>query len=221
MSAAGELAMTARDLALWNIAVMNRAVLKPASYVSSSATTLLADGAPPAYGLGVNVAITGGRRQISHGGEVSGFTARSEVYPDEKAAIVVFTNIYPGAGEPGQIGYAHRECHFCAGRNRGRRRTRDRAKIDDGLLKGTIDRSPFTPAANADFTQEVLADYAASLAPLGAAHRVRRRWRIAAWRHDDPLVSHSRRRVVTSLTTMTLLDEIDQGHHRAVRPANR
>jgi hypothetical protein len=37
--------------------------------------------------------MVGGRRQISHGGEVSGFTARNEVYPHEKVAIVVLVNI--------------------------------------------------------------------------------------------------------------------------------
>ena len=45
MSAAGELAMTASDLARWNIAMMNRAVLKPASYRELERETLLADGA--------------------------------------------------------------------------------------------------------------------------------------------------------------------------------
>jgi hypothetical protein len=43
-------------------------------------------------------------------------------------------------------------------------------RIYDALTKGTIDRAVFTPAANAYFTQEVLTDYAASLAPLD------RRW---------------------------------------------
>ena len=36
------------------------------------------------------------------------------------------------------------------------------------LMKGTIDRTLFTPAANAFFTADVLADYAKSLTPLGA-----------------------------------------------------
>ena len=76
MSAAGELAMTAADLARWDISVMNRAVLKPQSYKELEREVLLTSGAPTGYGLGVTVAVTGGRRQISHGGEVSGFTAR-------------------------------------------------------------------------------------------------------------------------------------------------
>ena len=38
----------------------------------------------------------------------------------------------------------------------------------DGLAQGNIDRSLLTSNANAFFTAEVLADYAASLGPLGA-----------------------------------------------------
>lgn len=37
-----------------------------------------------------------GTRRISHSGAVSGYTTTHEPYPDEKAAIVVYTNIYPG-----------------------------------------------------------------------------------------------------------------------------
>ena len=32
--------------------------------------------------------MAGGRRQISHGGEVSGFTAENDVYPDEKTSVM-------------------------------------------------------------------------------------------------------------------------------------
>jgi D-alanyl-D-alanine carboxypeptidase len=41
-------------------------------------------------------------------------------------------------------------------------------KIYGDLVKGTIDRSLFTPSANAFFTAAVLSDYASTLAPLGA-----------------------------------------------------
>ena len=44
----------------------------------------LNNGVGSRYGLGVSIGIADGRRVISHGGEVSGFTARNEVYPDER-----------------------------------------------------------------------------------------------------------------------------------------
>ncbi|MDH5198841.1 MAG: beta-lactamase family protein, partial [Gemmatimonadota bacterium] len=101
---AGQLAMTAHDLALWDLSVINQSVLQPASYRTQQTEMLLADGTAAGYGLGVSIGTTGGRRLVSHGGAVSGYTTTNLIYPDDRAAIVVFTNIYPGAaGAPGQI----------------------------------------------------------------------------------------------------------------------
>jgi D-alanyl-D-alanine carboxypeptidase len=165
---AGQLAMTARDLAAWNIALMNQTVLSPASSRAQQTATLLASGTATGYGLGLNVTMIGGRRRLSHGGAVSGYTTTNLVYPDDKAAIVVFTNIYPGGGgASGQIAsriasiiLTSVDSEDAAARELARR-------VYAGLAKGTIDRSLFTPNANAFFTDQVLADYAASLGPLG------------------------------------------------------
>ena len=46
--------------------------------------------------------------------------------------------------------------------------TEQAKRIYDGLRQGTIDRSLFTANANAYFTDQVIADYAASLGALGA-----------------------------------------------------
>jgi CubicO group peptidase (beta-lactamase class C family) len=166
---AGQLAMTARDLATWNIAVMNRALLREASYRQQQADMLLESGISTRYGLGVSLSAPNGRRRVSHGGAVSGYTTTNEIYPDDKAAIVVFTNIYPGAsGATGQIAGAIAEVIF-AQADSASLAARDLARrIYDGLAKGQIDRGLFTPDANAYFTEQVLADYAASLGPLGA-----------------------------------------------------
>jgi CubicO group peptidase (beta-lactamase class C family) len=92
MFAAGELAMTAEDLAKWDISVINQSVLKPASYREMETDVLLKNGLDTHYGLGVDVNSQGGHRAISHGGEVSGFTATNTVFPDDRAAVVVLTN---------------------------------------------------------------------------------------------------------------------------------
>src|SRR5271165_5227209 len=55
MYAAGELAMTAEDLAKWDISVMKQSVLKPASYREMETEVLLKNGAGTRYGLGVSV----------------------------------------------------------------------------------------------------------------------------------------------------------------------
>jgi hypothetical protein len=41
-------------------------------------------------------------------------------------------------------------------------------RIYDDLVRGTIDRTLFTPGANAYFSAEAISDYQNSLAPLGA-----------------------------------------------------
>jgi CubicO group peptidase (beta-lactamase class C family) len=166
---AGELAMTAHDLAVWDISVIDRTVLRPESYRTQQTDVPLASGGPTGYGLGVSVGVQGGRRRISHGGAVSGYTTSDIVFPDDRAAIVVFTDIYPGAaGAPDQIAARIANLLF-APPDTATAATLDAARrIYDGLMRGTIDRALFTPDANDYFTPEVLADYAASLGPLGA-----------------------------------------------------
>lgn len=165
--AAGGLAMTAEDLARWDVSMMNRSIMKAASYKQMQTETLLANGAGTNYGLGVNVAVSDGRRVISHGGEVSGFTAINQVYPDDRAAIVVLTNIDAAstssliASKMADLLFAPAGSGAAAGLAQARR-------VFEGLQKGTIDRALFTANANAYFSDQALADFAASLGPLGA-----------------------------------------------------
>jgi CubicO group peptidase (beta-lactamase class C family) len=168
MFAAGELAMTAHDLALWDISMIDRAVLKSASYHAMETNTLLSNGAATGYGLGVQVGMSGGRRQISHTGEVSGFTARSDVYPDDRTAVVVLTNL-DATGASSQIVSRVTPLLFRAAPDRDAERALAQAKaVFDGLQRGRIDRSLFTANANAYFSDQALADFAAGLAPLGS-----------------------------------------------------
>ncbi|HEY0671011.1 MAG TPA: serine hydrolase domain-containing protein [Longimicrobiales bacterium] len=164
----GQLAMTSHDLALWNLSVINRSLLKPASYDVMMRDMLLTGGTNTGYGLGLNTGMTGGRRRISHGGAVSGYTTSNEVYPEERAAITVFTNIYPGAaGAPGQIVARVRSIIFAPAAPTDTAADVLARRIYDGLTRGTIDRAFFTANANAYFTAEVLADYQGSLSALG------------------------------------------------------
>src|SRR5260221_14114622 len=90
--AAGELAMPAADLAKWDISIMDQKLMKPSSYSEFGTEVLLKNGLGTHYGLGVDVNSQAGHRALSHGGEVSGFTAQNIVFPDEKVAVVVLTN---------------------------------------------------------------------------------------------------------------------------------
>jgi D-alanyl-D-alanine carboxypeptidase len=166
---AGGLAMTAHDLAQWDLSVIDQSVLSSASYRTQQTDMLLAAGTATGYGLGVSVGTSGGRRRVSHGGAVSGYTTSNTIYPDDRAAIVVFTNIYPGAaGAPDQIAARIAGILFAPADSAAAEARALARRIYDGLMQGTIDRALFTPDADAYFTPEVLSDYAASLGPLGA-----------------------------------------------------
>jgi len=166
MFAAGELAMTAHDLALWDISMIDQTILKPSSYRAMETEVELNNGVGSRYGLGVGIGIADGRRVISHGGEVSGFTARNEVYPDDRVAIVVLTNM-DATGTPAQIATSISKTIFAQTDPATPKTTEQMRKIFDELQKGRIDRSQFTSNANAYFDEQAVKDFAASLGPLG------------------------------------------------------
>ncbi|MDQ6803339.1 MAG: beta-lactamase family protein [Acidobacteriota bacterium] len=163
MFAAGELAMTAHDLALWDISMIEQAILKPQSYRAMETEVQLANGVGTRYGLGLSIGMSDGRRFVSHGGEVSGFTATNTVYLDDRAAVVVLTNL-DATGASGQIATRIANLLFATSDNAT---TALAQKIFEGFQKGEIDRSLFTSNANAYFSDQALKDFASSLGPLG------------------------------------------------------
>ena len=92
MFAAGELAMPAHDLALWDISVIDRSLLDAASYVQMLTPVRLKNGASTDYGLGVQLGQRDGHPVVEHSGEVSGFVSQNVVFPDARAAVIVLTN---------------------------------------------------------------------------------------------------------------------------------
>ncbi|MEO8478985.1 MAG: serine hydrolase domain-containing protein [Gemmatimonadota bacterium] len=167
--AAGQLAMTSHDLATWDVGMIQQRVLTPASYHSQQTAVLLNNGASSDYGLGLDVGMDGSRRVLSHGGAVSGYTTTNVVYPDDGAAIVVFTNIYPGGGgATNQIAGRIENIIFASADSVDMVAERQARMVYDGLARGTIDRSLFTDNANAYFSTQVVQDYGTSLGALGA-----------------------------------------------------
>jgi D-alanyl-D-alanine carboxypeptidase len=169
MFAAGELAMTARDLARWDISTIDRTILSPASYQTMQTNVLLKNGLATGYGLGVQIGASAGRRMVSHTGEVSGFTAANQIYPDDKAAVVVLTNL-DATGASSQLAGRIATLLFRAtSPDSAAAAALAQAKtIFEGLQHGRIDRSLFTSNANAYFSDAALADFASGLGPLGA-----------------------------------------------------
>ena len=167
MFAAGELAMTAGDLAKWDISMIDQTVLKPASYKEMETVVLLKNGAATRYGLGVGVTTVNGHRVLEHGGEVSGFTAENIVLPDDKIAIMVLTN-QDAADAASEIGNQVRAALLKSDNPQDQKEDERIRKVYDGLQQGKIDRSLFTDNANSYFDDRALKDYADSLGPLGA-----------------------------------------------------
>jgi len=166
MFAAGELAMTATDLAKWDISIIDQKLMKSASYWELSREVLLNNGVGTQYALGVDVTNESGHRRLEHGGEVSGFTAENIVYPDDRVAIVVLTN-QDAASASGIIGRGIAPLLFENADAATAQKLDQARKIFDGLQHGQIDRSLFTSNANSYFTSQALQDFASSLGPLG------------------------------------------------------
>jgi D-alanyl-D-alanine carboxypeptidase len=165
--AAGELAMRARDLAQWDIGMIDQRLLKPASYKEMQSDVRLKNGQETHYGLGISVRMDHGHRELEHGGAVSGFTAENMVFPDDRMSVTVLTNDMPTDAAP-EIAGKLVALLFPAG-PLDRTQEQQARKILEQLQQGTLDRSMFTANANSYFTEQALKDFATSLAPLGPA----------------------------------------------------
>ncbi len=160
--AAGELAMTAHDLALWDESLIARSLLKPESYQEMFTEVKLKDGKGTHYGLGVFVGDLDGRRDISHGGEVTGFVSDNEVLVDDGVALAVLTNhMASGAAQIARLS---------ASTVAGQKRTaaeEETLAMYRSLQKGELDRARLAPNLDAYFDTQAVADFKNSLGPLG------------------------------------------------------
>ena len=170
--AAGELAMSASDLAKWDIARLNRSVMPADDWQVQETPILLTNGKSTNYGLGVFTGTAKGHRYVEHTGEAVGFLSENIVYPDDKAAVVVLVNsdfsdaftgiasqiselILPPAAEPAATGDAETA------------KTAQARAIFDQLRTGKLNRATMTEDANYYFDATAIGDYRDSLGKLG------------------------------------------------------
>ncbi|HSR00677.1 MAG TPA: serine hydrolase domain-containing protein [Sphingomicrobium sp.] len=168
--AAGELSMSAADLAKWDIARINRTLIPERDWAEQETPVLRTDGRTNGYGLGVFNTYARERHVINHGGEAVGFLTQNSIYPDTKDAIVVFTNA-DFSGATGTLTSGIEKIALNSPEpalsNEGDR-TDDVRAIYDALASGKVDPSKFTANLDYYFNPTTLADYRTSLAPLGA-----------------------------------------------------
>jgi D-alanyl-D-alanine carboxypeptidase len=177
------LAMAPSELALWDVSLIERSLLKPASYAAELQSVVLKSGKKKDYALGLDVETIHGRQRIGHEGAGSGYLSANRIWPQEHAAIIVVTN-NDWAG-PGDL--VDRIAFTVLPRKPELARA---STLFAQFQQGQIDRSLFTDNANRFLDQAVLEEIRTGLAPLGPArlidlmsesHRggmVTRRWRI-------------------------------------------
>ncbi len=163
----GDLAMPASALLKWDIGIMKQSLLSKASYAEFETAQKLKDGTDSGYGLGTDVHVRNGRRELEHGGEVGGFVAENVMYPDDGVAVVVLTNEVASSAA-GKIASAITPLLFPASAGDGADTFAGPLQgIMTGLQDGQIDRTLFTVDCNAYFDKDALADFKSTLAPMG------------------------------------------------------
>ncbi|HEY8004212.1 MAG TPA: serine hydrolase domain-containing protein [Phenylobacterium sp.] len=164
--AAGELAMTPSTLARWDISLMAKSLLSPASYDALYTPIKLTGGKDSGYSLGLFIHDDHGRKRIEHGGAGSGFLSTNQMWPAEKIAVVAFTN----NDWAGPESVADRVAYVVLPPQPAEARAR---RVFEGLRGGGVDRSLFTDNGNAYLSPQVLADQKAGLAAFGPARLFR------------------------------------------------
>ncbi len=172
--AAGELSMTAAELAKWDLARLDRKLLPDSDWAVQETPVRLADGTTNGYGLGVSRHLVDGRWVIDHGGESVGFLSQNSVWPDDHVAVVVLTNgDFAGAQDTitRQVAAVVLPRAVQAKVDEAPRTDEARATLA-ALVAGKYAPAKFTDNARYYFTPETLADYRASLRPLGALRSI-------------------------------------------------
>jgi D-alanyl-D-alanine carboxypeptidase len=162
---AAGLAMRPSDLALWDLSLIDRSLLKAESYALQFEPVVLKSGATPDYALGLEVESIQGRLRIGHAGGGSGFLSDNRIWPLEQTAIVVLTNndwarpsdltdriafvVLPPTPEEGRV-----------------------RQLFQAFQDGRVDRMLFSSVGNFYLTATVLADLKSSLSPLGPARLI-------------------------------------------------
>jgi D-alanyl-D-alanine carboxypeptidase len=162
---AAGLAMQPSELALWDVSLIERSILREESYQREFEPIVLKDGRVQEYALGLAVQTVGGRLRIGHGGAGSGFLADNRVWPQQKAAIVVLTN--NDWADPNEL--SNRIAFLVLAPTPEEARVRS---LFQAMQHGSVDRRLFSAIGNFYLTPAALADFQASLSPLGPARLI-------------------------------------------------
>ncbi|MEA3149970.1 MAG: hypothetical protein QOD56_909, partial [Gammaproteobacteria bacterium] len=162
---AASLAMQPTDLALWDVSLIDRSLLRARSYEAALTPVALKSGATAPYGFGFDIEDIQGRRRIGHSGGGSGFLADNRVWPAERSAIVVLTN--NDWASPSEL--SNRLAFLLLTPSPAEARAR---AVFAALQSGSLDRSWFTATGNFHLDDAALAELRGSLGKLGPARNI-------------------------------------------------
>ena len=166
--AAGELAMPIADLAKWNAVVLHRQILSPTSWQTMQSEYQLPNGSGSGYGMGFFLRARDGRRILDHSGEVNGFVSLNALYPSDGVAISILTNAETTTKlieKAVESAVFTPRAHAAVAHDPATEATVKAVIVQ--LQQGRLNRTMIAPNLNFYFTDQVIADYKASLAPLG------------------------------------------------------
>jgi CubicO group peptidase (beta-lactamase class C family) len=166
MYGAGELAMTAADLARWDASLITRNFLSPKAYEALTTPIRLTNGEDSGYGLGLFIDKEQGHLVYHHGGEVSGFLSENRIYPDDGLALVVETSSDAASAQRDIASRLAFELLPPKGQDA------DARALVEGLIQGRLDRTRITPNLDAYYTPAAVADASKALSSLGELRAV-------------------------------------------------
>ena len=101
--AAGSLLSSVDDLASWNEALLAGKLIKRESLEKAWTPYKLKDGSSARYGYGWGIGTVDGRRTISHGGGILGFSSDGILYPEDRLIVIMLTNSTVPERAPGRF----------------------------------------------------------------------------------------------------------------------
>jgi CubicO group peptidase (beta-lactamase class C family) len=90
--AAGSLASSVDDLAIWNEALLAGKLIKRETLERAFTSYKLNDGTDARYGFGWFISSYEGHRLIEHGGGINGFTSYALIMPEDQIFVALLTN---------------------------------------------------------------------------------------------------------------------------------
>jgi CubicO group peptidase (beta-lactamase class C family) len=103
--AAGALASTVDDLALWDAALHADRLVKQETLQRAFALYRLADGSFTDYGYGWGISEYQGHRIVEHGGGIQGFVTHAVRMPDDRVFVAILSNNERKAALPEQLAF--------------------------------------------------------------------------------------------------------------------